>query len=840
MTIKRTRKWLSILLSLALLVSFAPLTVNALAAETDNIEVTITLPKVGQQSNAVAFVSAEPEKYTVTVNGVWRDAGGYDANEFRDGNEYSACFAVTPQSGYTLTANTTVTINGELLDESCYLGGSTTPAAAFDYKCMPVLEGTIDEISLTDVPTGAIGTTAAPYSHVEPNFEVNGIWEYYDFADNSYKPMGAADTFADGKLYRLNLLVNPKAGYMLSYDCALLINGEIRNDFAIGELQGNCCVTVSHAEQIERITIDEDGLPAAKIGESFSASVNIPVPEGSNYTASGYWYTDDGMGQITSGTFEKGKEYYLHITVRAKEGYSFPEHIGLWIGNEPSWIVLNGGAEVYTERRTSFATLLSQVELLNLPEAKLGEKLQEGGFAVSVPAGENYTAEAVWTVYDEQMQAWKDVEEADGSNTVQAGKKYSLDVWAYPKEGYEFSEEVIVNAYGVDRRTDAEYSWLYYYEEFSFRKVVDMVQVNGFVQPEVGKDATTDGLKVPGNGNYEIVHAVWLDADSNVQISKFEAGHSYVFELVLTPKAGFEFDRSIKVLMGGKVHTDQRFVDEKEVCIQLTHSFKEVIPQVKLEDLPQMQVGQTAKTEVKLPADAKYTTQVLWQVWNDTMESYEPFEGTFAAGKVYNMAVLVTPKDGYRITEDGTKFFVDGQESSEFHVFGEMAVYEKEFETEQKLITKIELKIEKPVAGHHASISPVLTIVSGTGAKLNGRGNLPAWIEGDLENYYEVDGLFAADGQYGVRLPLVAGAGYRFADDLVVVVNGVTLPKDAVEAWYKTVNAEYFFSMKNAPAVNGSDNQGDGAALSLWAGFMVLSLAAFVTCVLTKKREANR
>ncbi len=841
MKTNRTKRLLSVLLSVALLLSFVPLTVNAIIPEIDDIEVTITLPRAGEQTNAVTVVSGEPEKYTVTVDGVWKDGGGNEAYEFISGNEYAAYFSITPVSGYALTANTTITVNGEALEEFYYLGGNEISAIQFEYICSPVLEGTINAIALTNVPTGEIGTTAAPYSYTGTDFSATGVWEYYDYTDNSYKMMAATDTFADGKLYRLSLSVEPKVGYELSYDCTLTVNGEMRSDFFPGQRYGSCAIAVSYVEQIDRIDISKASLPEAKLGETFGGTVNIALPEGSNYTASGYWCTYVDMGEVTSGTFEKGKEYYFNIIVIPKEGYAFSEYVGMWVDGEHTWMGMSGVTEAQTSWRVSFATVISRAEFLDLPVAKLGEKLQVGSFAVSVPAGVNYTAEACWFVYDEQMHGWMAIDEADGSNTVQAGKKYSLDVWAYPKDGYEFAEELILKVYGTDRKVSSDqHNRLYYYEEFSFRKNIDKVQVNGFVQPEVGKDATVDGLKVPADADYVIDHAMWFDTAGYVPATKFEAGHDYQLEIMLTPKAGYEFARKAQVLVNGEALTEQVDIYGEEVYIYIDCSFKEVIPQVQLEDLPQMQVGQTAKTEVKLPAGAKYTAEVHWRVWNDVIEGYEPFEGTFAAGKVYGLAVVLIPNEGYRFTEDGTKCLIDGQERDDFQVFGEMAVYEKEFETDQKLITRVELKVEKPVADHHASIDPTVTVVSGTGVKLGKLRGSAQWIEGDLEKNFSVEGLFTVDGEYGVNLVLVAEAGYRFADDLVVVVNGVTLPKDAVAARYKTVNAVYFFNMKNAPAVNGSDNQGDSTAVFLWASMMVLSLAAFSTCVLTKKRRTVR
>lgn len=850
MKTKRTKKLVSLLLCVALLMSFLPLgSIMAYALSDEKITqvtVTITPPVVGSANATPVVVSAEPEKYTVVANGVWQDGGGNVATEFlSNGNVYKAMIEVTPQSGYALATDTTIVVNGEPLPQGGYLGGATDPASIFEYDCTATVLGTIDSITLENVPTGAVGTAATPYAYTGTNFTVSGAWECYDYTINNYKPMSSTDTFADGKLYRLALSVIPAVGYELEGNCSLRINGAFCENFNCTARQGNCWIDVSYVEQIHEIHLNKADIPEAKLGESFDAVLDVAVPAGSNYTAFGYWYTVGDMTQVTSGTFEKNKEYYFQVTIVPEEGYVFVQNAPVFVDGEHIWVGMNGVTEAYTSLRTSFKTAISKAELLDLPVAEVGKKLQTGVFSVSVPAGAKYTAEASWTAYDEENGYWMMVDETEGTDTVQAGKAYRLEVYVRVADGYEFTEYVILNAHGVDwKMYSMSYTDLYYEREFSFRKDIEKVQVTGVVQPQAGKDATVDGIKVPDDANYAIDYATWYDTADYSLVTQFQAGHDYELEITFVAKEGYCFTRKTQFLVNGEEPYGEN-VGDKDAYIYNQYSLKQTISEVNLKNVPQMQVGQTPKTDVQIPADAKYTALVEWFKWDEDREEYRPFTGTFAAGEIYALNIMVIANDGYRFDTAGTKALVNGQESSDFRFFGDRAVYTKEFATEQKTINRIELKVEKPVAGQHSSMDPVVTIVSGTGVVLDEENNMQCWIVGDVESNEYIYDFFTSDENYGISAGLKAQSGYCFAEDLVIVVNGAILPREAVGAGYKQTNLTYFFNMQSteqeqggsSSAVNGSDNQSDSAAPFLWAGVIVMSLAAFATCVWEKKRK---
>ena len=831
------RRLLAIVVSLAMCLSLVPAMAFA-AEEIEIVEVTIAPPKVGEGPQKVSFQIPEGSNYTVAPsNDNWIDTDGTSvATSIIGENDYKAYFTVTAKEGYSLSDSAVVEVNGSnegvsLLGAS---SGEDAPASQFEYTYLDDFWNTIEAIELTGVPEAAIDEPAKGYLSEGANYKASGSWQIWDYESSDWLPMSESDSFKNGNIYRFNLNIETDPGYCLYEHCALTVNG--KKDFEGGwhynnKSDGRFWKFVNYATEINEVDIDGSTLPKAKLGETFSSDnpIALDTPANANYSLSGHWICRDSMGNETSsGTFENGKVYYFVIDIVPESGYSLSD--GLLVTVDGNWMSLcqEGASKATVELRSSFARVIDEVELLDLPTATIGATLQEGFFPVGVPSGANYSATAQWSVYN--TDGSESVDADSGTNVVKNGKSYYLEVTILPNDGYELASSVALRAYGVTQKIYPDPESAYFERTFSFRTAITEAQVTGVTRPVAGAVPTVDGLRVPAGANYRIADAQWFDADSDEPVTQFEQGRDYQLEVELAAADGYEFSRSVLVSIDGQSINWSTRQPETKIHPYASYSLKEVLPEVRISDVPSMKVGEVAQASPTVPADANYRIEeASWWVWDDQAKQYERFSGTFESGKVYELHVSVVPGDGYRFTDGETAFYVNGQKSGDVINSGSWAAYSKEYATGLAVIDRIELKVNKPVAGEHSSVGPVVSIVGGSGFTVD-EDDFLEWLIGDSNRSVVFsDDYFAAGGSYGVHLTLYADKGYVFSEDAVVVVNGATLPASALSGGMKTLTCDHFFSMdKDTAAGGGLASTGDDARAVVWAG---LALAGLAVCV---------
>ena len=827
------RRLLAIVVSLAMCLSLVPAMAFA-AEEIKIVEVTIAPPKVGEGPQKVSFQIPEGSNYEVTASSdAWIDSDGTNvATSIIGGNDYKVYFTVTAIGGYSLSDSAVVMVNGS--NEGV---NTTNGASTFEYTYKHNSWQLIESIELTDVPEAAINGTAGGYSSEGTNYEASGFWQIWDYASSDWASTAFTGTFQNGNIYRFNLNIETDPGYCLSEDCGLTVNDDqdaLDGDWYYNNRSdGRFWKFVSYATEINEVDIDGSTLPKAKLGEAFSSDnpIALDTPANANYSLSGHWICRDNEGNETlSGTFENGKVYYFVIDIMPKQGYSLLDDLSVTVDGEWMNLYQEGASKATVEVRTSFARVIDEVELLDLPTATIGAKLKEGNFSVGVPSGAGYSATARW--YVSGADGSESVDADDGTNVVKNGKSYYLEVDIRPNDGYEFASSVALKAYGVSQKLYPNSDFAYFERTFSFRTAIDEAQVTGVTRPVAGAVPTVDGLKVPAGANYriDIDDTQWYDADSHEPVTQFEQGRDYYLDVVLVAADGYEFSRNVLVSVDGQSLSWSYRQAVTEFYAQATYSLKETVPEVRINDVPSMKVGEVAQASPTVPADANYhISEAFWLVWDDETKQYERFSGTFESGKVYELYVSIVPAKGYRFTDGETAYYVNGRKSGDVAASGSWANYCKEYAEGLAAIDRIELKVNEPVAGEHSSISPVVSIVGGSGFAVDGEGVLE-WLVGDLDRsvgFY--DDYFAADGSYGVRFALLADKGYVFSEDVVVVVNGATLPASALNGGMKTLTCDHFFSMdKDGAASGGLANTGDDARAVVWAG---LALAGLAVCV---------
>ncbi|MBQ8166573.1 MAG: hypothetical protein IJZ96_06025 [Lachnospiraceae bacterium] len=759
----------------------------------DVVDLTIAIPKLGEV-NPTASVVTNGEGYTITVgtsehnNGWCNPAGSLIGQEGVQEEDLSLLFIVTPKTGYTLTQDTEVWVNGST-DNVNKVGGYDIPASQVEFKTLPQIDGDIDVIDLTGVPTPVIGGTADAYSATGTNYSITGAWYVFDTAVNSYKPVDAAHTFADGNIYKLEMIIKPDVGYRFTDETYIEANTDYssawhsRTEFQVD-------MFTSFATVIEEAYISGDNIPKAEVGKSFeNKSIEIPVTDGSNYKVVGHWVDEDGNG---SGTFENGKVYFLYIEIYPNAGYSISEDLALFIDDEYHLAGISFEMGGYTMRQ-SLATAIDKVYVSNLPEANVGEIIKKGEidnrFTVDVPADANYTAVGWWRLSD-----GSDMTET----TFQSGKSYQLVVAFEPKDGYDFADSLIVNDDGIEHGLGNVDAYFVFYElTYSFQQVIDEIRVEGVKEPIVGEKATTDTIKTPADANYEIIDAVWYDNDLLVPVDTFEEGHEYKIEIEVRPKDGYEFDVYADTFVNGEIYREETYVDSDYASIYCCYtSFETVISEVRVDNVPEMKIGEKAQVEATIPADANYIIQGMrWMVWDDKQEEFVVFDGIFEAGKCYRLMVYIGANEGYRFDKDNTVVYVNGAVDESVNVHANFVTVGREYSEGLKVIDRVEVTVKEPVVGQHSSILPIIAVSEGANYKVHDN-SLTRWLVEKKGEYRVFDGYFADGESYGVNFDIVPAEGYVFAENVLVIINDTVVSKNAKPLNSKLLETRYYFDVE--------------------------------------------
>ncbi len=810
----RRNKWiakkiLSLCVALAMLITlFGGPYMVAMAQdiEIDVVEVDITIPLVGDSNTQVSYSVPEGANYTVTPgNTNWMDGSGVnEAGDFYSGDTYIIYFDVEPASGYVLGENTIVTVNKNVAGV-LMLGGATCPAAAFEYSTEPVVLGTIDKIDFGNLPSGDIGQTAADYSFSGTNYTVTGEWKVFDRSQEYWNSLEDTHVFTSGNVYRLDVEAYPNAGYIFSDNLTATVDGKVEDSLSYSSMWAYTNKTVSHAVEISQITYDLADALDVKVGDKYDGSmVAITVPAGSNYTAYGYWYDENGN---MPSVFEKGKDYSLRYLVVANDGYSFAEY--LYANGKP---VHSDGATFELIEIKSFTTTLNQAVITGVTEPKVGQDIPKGSsgdvIELSVPDGASYTAHGIWRYSDGGVATGK----------FEDGKAYRLDVNIVADDGSRFSLDALLTINGTTYRPYGTESQDYgrilsYALDYSFCEKIEKIEITGFKEPAIGETAQTDTVKVPKDANYQIETIAWYDWDTRDEITTFEEGYAYVFETCIIPEEGYEFSQDAVVLLDGEDITDICVINDNSLYVNFDYWFKKVVPEVRLDNIQNPAVGDMPFSDVKIPESSKYVIdEALWGVWNDELGYYEPFTGPFKAGEAYNLYVRIFVDDEeYMFDSDDTRVYVNGALCEDAYIYADTIEYNLYFSPGMKVIDSIELMVQSPVIGQSATIAPILTIPVGVNYKVESEAyRRPMWIEGNVDSWKYYDGLFKEDDNYGVSFYVIAGAGYVFAEELQIMVNGTIINKKNVFSDEKVSSGYYFFEKECAHEYSDWKDVGDG------------------------------
>lgn len=786
------KRMLSIALTFVLIICMLPInTFVASAAQVDSVNLTISpdLLLVG-----ATYTDTEYEKTSnVTVNTTnctvesieWEDAGGYlleNGALLNSGWEYKASMNLKANTGESFAPSATVTVNGE----RARILGHYPDKLVIEWPFFPTVIGTVERIDLT-TPEATPGNAATLYSYThieggETQYTATGEWFEYDASAKEYKALASTDTFTADGSYRFTLHIKSAPGYILE-NLSVFVNGDwltqdvSNNHECIGNLY------FSSEEEISGVLVT---VPEPVVGQSFSNTTPIQatVSSSSNCTIEGYWRDED---RNFTGTFTSGKDYYFEFTLYANDGYCFARNVETYInGSDHIWCDGSGKIATYSYRK-SFKYPINEVILNNVPTAELGKSLQDGYFQLDVPTDAKYHVDAQW---------YEDGTPISTSTTVQEDKRYTLEIWMYAENKYNFAAPCVLKINGHNHQFNGGSDNDRYVMEYSFLDQIRQIEVIGVVEPVVGQTPSTDTIKSADPEKYEIIYAKWFDTADGSVATKFEDGHRYELEVGVEAKQGYEFAPYASWKLGEETGLLPSST-ASSWTLYMSHSFETVIPQVHFSNIPSVKIGETADCSgISVPNDANYIAYAEWRVWNEDNHGFEPFSGVFEQGKTYRLTIFAPCPVGYRFDEETTLCYIDGVLSKDFDIDPMAVFYGKDFvQQDAKEIHKIELNIDKPVVGNHSSVAPILSFPQNANYIQNPQ-NIPLWMVGDMKGYGSYTGYFEEGGNYGVNINLVAKEGYVFAKDLVVVVNNTILPAEAyMYSDSKAFTSSYFFSM---------------------------------------------
>ncbi|MBE6788314.1 MAG: hypothetical protein E7539_01470 [Ruminococcaceae bacterium] len=508
-----------------------------------------------------------------------------------------------------------------------------------------------------------------------------------------------------------------------------------------------------------------------------------------------------------------------------------------------------------------------------LPEAEAGKAIADVELSVDDEA--EYTAEAQW------LDDFGDV----ATGNFEDGNIYYLAVVLTAKEGYEFSED------GVDVYVGDDY---YYAEPLSETEIVfevrssllekiDVVEITGVTDAEVGKNATVDGIKVPDDAEYSIDYATWYDQNYEEVTGKFEDKNSYDLDIAILPNAGFEFSDEVVVIVNGEMTLDY-FSDYDFVNVTLTYSFYEAIDEIALPAFPELKVGDDAKFSEEPVLETDEYTAFGGVFAIDEEGNPEAFEGVIEDGNAYIYYYVVAANEGYRISDE-TVFKAGGKEAnSSYNIsLGNMSMIGKMYNfSDIEEITKVELTVTEPKVG--ATIDPEdFSVPEDAGYAVE----MLSWgvsADGNIENSEEAIGEFEEGKHYYIAAILSANEGYIFADNVEISVNGQAYNSDLLKEFEMdatVVNAKMLIvahsfgeltedvvdpnptptpdpkpnpnpnpdTKPDTDGSNGSSSDdsgnagnnkapqtGENAGLAMWVALMLVSCGAVVASVLGKKK----
>lgn len=296
----------------------------------DKVEITnVPTAEIGGEATTQGVKVPEGANYTVgdiSWYNYTKDEFLDEGDVFEKGNRYSFCISLVAKDGYEFAEDAVVLVNGEEVYEEVYLYGQRG-----EIYCEYSFLEQIDKIEILDeLPEAKAGETAGANILEVPEgakYTASFAWMHNDLNGVF------TGEFETGEAYVLAVAVQPVAGFEFAEDVVVTIDGKPVDSIFVTNTGDSYVIMETH--DLGENTIDKIEITATepKAGEKISVD-NVKVPEDAKYEIVYAAWCDAKTGrELTTGTFEEGKQYQLMVVVQTEEG--------VYLANDVK-IMLNG------------------------------------------------------------------------------------------------------------------------------------------------------------------------------------------------------------------------------------------------------------------------------------------------------------------------------------------------------------------------------------------------------------------------------------------------------------------------------------------------------------------
>ena len=420
---------------------------------------------------------------------------------FQDGKVYYLQLTITPKEGYML--NSWLQVSNE---EGRFLSSAETTGTKAVVNVKYSLLPKVTQVDITGV-VGAVIGQAPTTEGIQIPENVHYTFDHANWLNEStYEEF---TVFADGNKYCLYLYVHVEDGYEFSEDTVVTVNGQQAETVGIGDEYIEICLEYSFLKQIDKVDIT---IPTPEIGQTATLD-NIVLPEGMELDTNGsYWYEyENGSGaQVpVEGAFQKGHRYYLELNFHVKSGYEFTDDAELYLNGVSIDEIYDAyghlwGSGGYLHTSYSFLEIINKVEVTGVTTPVVGQTATTEGIQIS-GVGE-------YDIYWMEENA----ESPDPfTGKFEAGKAYYLQIDFDSAEGTEFAEGCVITINGEE----TDNGWAggeggHVSLRYSFKTVINNIEITGLPQFTVGGTASVGSLKAPEGANYEVM-GLWEAMDED-------------------------------------------------------------------------------------------------------------------------------------------------------------------------------------------------------------------------------------------------------------------------------------------------------------------------------------
>ncbi len=319
--------------------------------------------------------------------------------------------------------------------------------------------------------------------------------------------------------------------------------------------------------------------------------------------------------------------------------------------------------------------------------------------------------------------------------------------------------------------------------------ILSEAAVYNFTTPAAGKTAAEcTTATIPGGAHYHILATGWYcETDSCYMDSTdvFQRDKLYSFGVVLEPDSGYEFTVYISITVnGGTSLIDYNYtgIDDDGYCNIWTVSVSPTYSgdvdlissvNVKVPDMPAVGLAVSELHDPYVDGDAPYTiSQYSWR--NEDGQYGLESSDVFEEGVHYTVAVMITPKSGYKFASSVT-FLINGEsalvDQSKSRVRAENLVELVSVKTTPESgayrVKKITVTgYEKPVIGQHASAMPGFSVPDGAPYQIV----TASWFKSSGFSMGPLD-MFENGLSYYVRCIVKLNDGYNFTSSVDIDID---------------------------------------------------------------------